>query len=277
MRWIKKTDHIRSHLISAGSRVSLIVAVIFFSIVLLKTSPYRLLRPYEFFGARIGISSRTIAGTRLLLIPGEKTRDRIAFEIDQRPVTIRAYLDCVSAGKCSPPHYPGYFQKYIRNPFYRDFPVTYVSVSQARTYCAAQGGTIPTAAQWEDAAGAQLDSSRYPWGADPPTIQRANFDGLYQGLIPSGWLPAGASPFGVLDMAGNIREWVSDTVPNENPEWEDENLLKGGGSSDFPNQLEIGAWQVHSGASAGFNRGFRCVYAPPGPDDAAASLAGSEK
>ena len=273
---IKKLDRSGRRLISAGSQISLTAAFIVFFVVLLKTSPYRLLRPYEFFGARIGISPRTIAGARLLLIPGEKTRDRIAFEMDQRPVTIRAYLDCVRAGKCSPPHYPGYVQKYIHNPFYRAFPVTYVSVSQAQTYCAAQGGTIPTAAQWEDAAGAQLDNSRYPWGADPPTIQRANFDGLYQGLIPSGWLPAGASPFGVLDMAGNIREWVSDTVPNENPEWGDENLLKGGGSSDFPNQLEISAWQVHSGASAGFNRGFRCVYTPLNPDEAA-SPAGSEK
>ncbi len=256
----------RINLLSALSWLALIIAAGVFSALLYKTSPYRLLRPYPFFGAAVAETESGNANGRIIRIPAHAARDGRPFRIDQRPITIGAYLKCVQAGRCAEPHYRGYFEKYVRNPFFRSFPVTYVAVSEAQQYCAAHGGTLPTAAQWEDAAGAQL-GCRYPWGDETPSIIYANFDGLYQGLIPSGWLPAGASPLGVLDMGGNVREWVSDTVPNADPQWPDENILKGGGSSDYPNQLEIAAFQVHSGASAGFNRGFRCVY----PDNEAGS------
>ncbi len=104
----------------------------------------------------------------------------------------------------------------------------------------------------------------------------ANFDGYYQGLIPAGWLPKGASPYGVLDMGGNIREWVLDVFVNETyidsrPADEiqqestilavsGERILKGGSASDYPSALELRNHQWHTQSSPGANRGFRCVY-----------------
>ncbi len=237
----------------------LIGAVLVFGFAIFKTSPYRTLRPYWFFGARLNSESESGNDTRIVTIPVESSFTWHSFKIDQRPVTIRAYQRCVDSGVCFPPHYRGHFLKYIENPLYREFPVTYVSVEEAQLYCEWLGGTLPSEQQWKDAAGA-MNANIYPWGDREPSLSTANYDGLYQGLIPSGWLPVGASPFGVLDLAGNVREWVSDTLPNPNPEWGDENILKGGGASDFPNQLELAERQTHAGSSAGFNRGFRCVY-----------------
>lgn len=251
----------REKITPALSWVALVFALSVLLAIILKTSPYRQLRPYGPLSSRLNPSAN-----RKITIPSDATRDGVSFAIDERPVTIRAYLDCVDAGSCAKPHYRGYFSVYPRYPLYWEFPVTYIGVADSRAYCHAQGGDLPTLAQWEDAAGAQL-GFRYPWGDAEATIARANFDGYYQGLTPSGWLPAGASPFGILDMGGNVREWVLDTLPSVDPrpntEPVAENILKGGGSSDYPNQLEITARQQHSGASAGFNRGFRCVYELP--------------
>lgn len=242
------------------------LASAFFLAVAWKTSPYRALRP-----ALPAITEKYIAGEHvrsrdglhwLIKIPAHNSGLEADYWIDQIPVTTNAYLKCVDAGQCPPPHHRGYFRRYVDELIYRLNPVSYISWSEADQYCAWLGGSLPTEAQWRAAAG----NERYPWGDQEPNLTRANFDGYYQGLTPAGWLPLGASPYGVLDMAGNVREWVLDEYTEQrgiNPAGDTDRILKGGSSSDFATTLENDNIQWHSQNSAGFNRGFRCVYSAP--------------
>jgi tRNA A-37 threonylcarbamoyl transferase component Bud32 len=90
-------------------------------------------------------------------------------------------------------------------------PVTGVSWYEASAYARWAGGELPRAAQWWRAA--LGDSLRaFPWGQDGSTThRRANLEGV--STAPVGSYPLGVSPFGVLDLAGNVREWLADSVP----------------------------------------------------------------
>ena len=244
--------------------VIFLVAILFFIGTAIKTSPYRLLRPYSVITARHLISTQSQLSDDksrwLVLIPAAQSGSESNFWIDQIPITIAAYMKCVTEEKCTPPHYRGYFEKYTDNILYRNYPITYVSWQEAKNYCEIHQGTLPTESQWMIAAGITF-GFRYPWGDEEPNFALANYDGFYQGLTPAGWLPQGASPYGVLDMAGNVREWTLDPYSSDdNTGGDTDRILKGGSSSDYPQTLEITAFQWHSEKSAGFNRGFRCVY-----------------
>ena len=99
-----------------------------------------------------------------------------------------------------------------------DRPMVFVSWSAAREYCRWAGGRLPGAVEWERAA-AGLDERSFPWGDAPPGATLANF-GQREALAslsnpepflrPVGSYPAGASPVGALDMAGNVSEWVDE-------------------------------------------------------------------
>lgn len=88
-----------------------------------------------------------------------------------------------------------------------------MSWNNAVTYCNWVGRRLPTEAEWEKAARG-TDGRMHAWGNDIPSNAVVNYDndGLYdQGTsVPVGSYPTGASPYGVLDMSGNISEWVSD-------------------------------------------------------------------
>jgi formylglycine-generating enzyme required for sulfatase activity len=97
-----------------------------------------------------------------------------------------------------------------------DYPVTQVGLEDAQAFCQWASHTsgaalsVPSEAQWEK-AGRGLDGRSYPWGDQPPDTQRCNFNRLVGEVTPPGrYSPAGDSPFGCQDMAGNIWEWVSD-------------------------------------------------------------------
>ncbi len=134
-----------------------------------------------------------------------------AFWIDKLEVTNAMYMLCVQAGACTPPEdwasdrRPSYFN----NEEYKDYPVVHVTWDQAVTYCAWGERRLPTEAEWERAARGD-DFRNYPWGDEPPTERYANFDRLVRDTSRVGSYAAGASPFGALDMAGNVWEWVAD-------------------------------------------------------------------
>jgi formylglycine-generating enzyme required for sulfatase activity len=124
-----------------------------------------------------------------------------AFRIDKVEVTNRRYQRCVEAGRCTRP-----VGGDPEDPVRAEQPVAILSWRQADTYCRWLGKRLPTEAEWEKAARGP-DGRRYPWGhAFEP--ERANA-GYTLGLVPVGRYATGASPYGVLDMAGSVWEWTS--------------------------------------------------------------------
>ena len=139
-----------------------------------------------------------------------------AFYIDQFEVSNSQYARCVSQGKCTEPKSLGYVDRpdYYLDPNYADYPVVAVDWKQADAYCRWVGGRLPTEAEWEKAARGK-DLRPYPWGFEPAECSRANFNSgtegrCSQGTTQVGSYPAGASPYGVMDLAGNVWEWTND-------------------------------------------------------------------
>jgi len=134
-----------------------------------------------------------------------------AYWMDQLEVTNAMYQLCVSAGVCTPPQNFGTQRKanYYNNPEFKDYPVVYVTWGQAKTYCEWAGRRLPTEAEWERAARGD-DMRTFPWGEDKADYRFANFNMLVRDTSRVGSYPLGASPFGVLDMAGNVAEWTND-------------------------------------------------------------------
>jgi eukaryotic-like serine/threonine-protein kinase len=134
-----------------------------------------------------------------------------AFWIDQLEVTNAMYGLCVSAGTCTLPQALKSQRRpeYFLDPEFKDYPVIYVTWGQAKAYCEWAGRRLPTEAEWER-AGRGDDFRTFPWGEDKADGLRANFNMLVGDTSRVGTYPAGASPFGVLDIAGNVAEWVDD-------------------------------------------------------------------
>ena len=137
--------------------------------------------------------------------------DLKGYWIDKVEVTNAMFLLCVQAGVCNPPQNvtSETRQSYFNNSEFNDFPVVNVTWDNARQYCEWAGRRLPTEAEWEYAArGGTINT--YPWGEDKPDGTRANFNYMLGDTNRVGSYTSGASPFGVLDMAGNVFEWVQD-------------------------------------------------------------------
>lgn len=150
-----------------------------------------------------------------------------AFWIDQTEVTNDMYALCVRTGDCKLPARDGQQKRigYYSDAQYANYPVVNVSWDDAQIYCSWTNRRLPFEAEWEKAARG-VDERTYPPGNWAPNGDWLNFDDG-RGLITTkvGSYPAGVSPYGVLDMAGNAWEWVADwydsiyyqTSPNRNP------------------------------------------------------------
>jgi formylglycine-generating enzyme required for sulfatase activity len=91
---------------------------------------------------------------------------------------------------------------------YGEHPVVEVSWLGAFAYCRWVGKRLPSEAEWEKAARG-TDGRLFPWGNAAPGAFQARFERGYNETAPAGTHPAGSSPFGALDMAGNVWQWVS--------------------------------------------------------------------
>jgi formylglycine-generating enzyme required for sulfatase activity len=187
---------------------------------------------------------------------GKAERTRVpmslpAFSIDRTEVTQAAYQRCIEAKVCSAP--AGGFSptEACLNP------VVNVSWKQAGQYCAWLDKRLPTEAEWEKAARG-VDERLFPWGDETPTCELANFEGCgLRSAEPVASHPTGASPYGVLDMAGNVREWVFDR--EESQSRQPKRGIRGGMFTDAGMHLRAARRQWGDVSVSDIGIGFRCV------------------
>ena len=143
------------------------------------------------------------------------------FEIDRLPVTnerFAEFLNVAGANNSKGERLYDYDDgdarihqingRWLADRGYENHPAVEPSWAGARDYCAWRRLRLPTEAEWEKAARGN-DNRRYPWGNAAPDGTRAQFGKRFNETVPADAFPSGASPFGVLDMAGNTWEWVS--------------------------------------------------------------------
>jgi len=194
------------------------------------------------------------------------------YYIDRAEVTIAEYESCVSAGACTSP------TGFSASPDSAGRPIINVSWYQADSYCQWVGGRLPTEAEWEKAARGWSDTRAFPWGNANPTCLLLNATVNNQMCVGSttpvgSYSPAGDSPYGLHDMAGNVYEWVNDwhsptyykDSPFSNPQGPatgTNKVRRGGAFGSYGNFFRVAA-RVPNHPSATFTYvGFRCAYDP---------------
>ena len=208
-----------------------------------------------------------------------------AYWIDRTEVSNVQYSLCMSWGGCTPPHNFGSYERenYFWDNQYANYPVVYIDWNQAKTYCEWVMERLPTEAEWEKAARGE-DGRTYPWGNASPAADLLNFadsntsfdwtdktvnDG-YMDTSPRGNYPDGASPYSVLDMAGNVFEWVADwygvdyysIAPDQNPSGPESGqarVLRGGSWGDDQSNVRstVRGWRLPDDPDNFI--GFRCA------------------
>ena len=189
------------------------------------------------------------------------------FWIDRTEVTVGAYRACVERGACvKTPHSSPLCTYDLGDP---QLPIACVPWTSANTFCHAQGKRLPREMEWENAARGTLPI-KYPWGGAPGCGIAAMLAGETTNRACSGKRPSkvgahlgGASPYGVLDMSGNVEEWVADwyadTVTDFSPRSGSSHVLRGGGWLSLPSLGKTTSRNWGSVREAGPNVGFRCA------------------
>jgi formylglycine-generating enzyme required for sulfatase activity len=160
--------------------------------------------------------------------------------------------------------------KWRADPGHEKRPVVEVSWFGAVAFCGWAGKRLPTEAEWEKAARG-ADARKFPWGGEPPDKSHAHFNAGWNDFRDVGSLARGASPYGVLDMAGNGWEWVSSSYlpyPYDSSDGREDLTreqvrgTRGGGQDSTVEELrttERGRRVSRNFRSGHHNIGFRCA------------------
>jgi formylglycine-generating enzyme required for sulfatase activity len=160
-------------------------------------------------------------------------------------VTNGQYKRCVEEGVCTEPEIDRW-----NDPANAEHPVTNVTWRQAKIYGAWAGGRLPTEAEWEKACRG-TDGRIYPWGDSAPTADLANFANNVGDITPvRSYSPEGDSPYGLVDMAGNVSEWTSSQYKSYPYDAADGRESQGG---DASRTWRGGAWYDYDSV-------VRCAY-----------------
>jgi formylglycine-generating enzyme required for sulfatase activity len=171
------------------------------------------------------------------------------------------------------------FQEFLHNTEFRlsswdgsletSLPATGILWKEASAYCEWLGMRLPTEAEWERAARGE-EANVYPWGDEWNSLLANSAESGVSGVLPVGSFPEGASPYGLLDMAGNATEWVADYYdstyyfhsPASNPSGPTivmDHVLRGGSFASPPEQLTTFFRNSSHSVLPNPRVGFRCA------------------
>ena len=197
------------------------------------------------------------------------------FWIMKTEVTNEQYARCVKKGACTEPTDNGR----LLDPAYAQYPVTGVTWKQANDFAAWVGGRLPTEAEWEKAC-RSTDGRTYPWGDAAAANDLANYNNVGGDTTPVGSYPGGASPYGALDMSGNVWEWTSSLIAKypyhydgrEDPNGEGRRMVRGGSYYYTHYQLTCSTRLPMEPAEGNPQVGLRVVFDQPLRDEGGVSF-----
>jgi formylglycine-generating enzyme required for sulfatase activity len=227
--------------------------------------------------------------TELVLIPGGEFVAGAEEEVDNPPRRMRLPSFYLARHPVTNAQYAEYLKAHSDAPKPEHWdderfnqpqqPVVGVSWDEAAAYCRWAGLRLPTEWQWEKGARGPAPAGgtkghRFPWGDEHPDESRANFGGTVGRPTPVGSYPSGASPYGLLDMAGNVWEWTASEYSRDPLESREARQTRRRGSPSEPRSVRGGSFgdeaQILRAAFRYFNfpvyrgglLGFRCAQDP---------------
>lgn len=211
------------------------------------------------------------------------TLDLRAFEIDRLPVTTSQFAEFLTAVGPTTARGERLFDlddadarihqvegRFVPDAGFENHPVVEPTWLGARDFCTWRGARLPTEPEWEKTARG-TDGRPYPWGWEPPDPARARYGGRIGDYLPVGSLPLNVSPYGVMDMAGNVWNWVSSLFQPYPYRADDgrEDLDAAGERSTRGGSHSSAVWTLRSTfrglgfsrapTSGHYNIGFRCA------------------
>jgi len=217
--------------------------------------------PREIIWVKDGAEMVLVPGGEFLYGENKETKTLDAFYMDKYPVTNERYQKFIKATGHRSPYLDEEWakahnwkgKKYPRGM--AKYPVVLVSWDDAMAFCEWAGKSLPTEEQWEKAARG-TDGRLYPWGDEFDERKCNCFLTRIEKPTPVDKFPKGASPYGCVDMAGNVWEWTATQ--------KDEGYVMRGGSY-FEGDVRVRSYIRPWGRAEvkGLNCGFRCSYVPP--------------